>query len=216
MKKIPYRTIALFLFVSLLIIVPFCIWGERIDQWAETIINEGQTHPLYTGVILALLLASDIVLPVPSCFASAACGLTLGFLYGTAASFAGMTLSCLAGYTLGRLCTPLAKKMLGDSETEQLQEFQKKYGIWLVLALRPVPILAEASILFSGIARQPFTKTMLIATIGNLVVSAIYAAIGAFGEMRESTITAFVVSALLSGVMMLVTRKRVNAGVREL
>jgi len=206
MKKIPYRTTALLLFVSLLIIVPYCIWGERIDQWAETLIEEGRSHPLYTGSILSLLLASDIILPVPSCFASAACGLTLGFVYGTAASFVGMSLSCLAGYALGRLGTPAAKRMLGEKESEQLRSFQKKYGIWLVLALRPVPVLAEASILFSGIARQPFGKTMAIATLGNLTVSALYAAVGAYGEMKESTITAFIVSALLAGIMMLTAR----------
>ena len=212
MKKIPYRTIALFLLVSALIIIPFCIWGAKIDQWAGAIIEEGRAHPFYTGSILSLLLASDVVLPVPSCLASAACGLTLGFVYGTAASFVGMTLSCLAGYALGRLCTPAAKKMLGEAESAQLQKFQERYGIWLVLALRPVPILAEASILFSGIARQPFAKTMAIASLGNLLVSGIYAAVGAWGEMRESTITAFVISALLSAIMMLATRKVKGVG----
>jgi len=207
MKNIPYRTIALFLIISLLIIIPFCIWGERIDQWADTIIKEGQTHLFYTGCILSLLLASDIILPVPSCFASAACGLMLGFVYGTAASFIGMTVSCLAGYALGRLCTPAAKKMLGKSETVQLERFQEKYGIWLVLALRPVPVLAEASILFSGISCQPFAKTMAIASLGNLLVSGIYAAVGAYGDMKESTITAFISSGLIAGIMMLTARQ---------
>jgi len=197
--------------VSLLIIIPFCIWGEKIDQWSETLIEQGRHHPFQTGGILALLLASDIVLPVPSCFASAACGLVLGFAYGTAASFIGMTLCCLGGYALGRLCTPAAKKMLGANESERLKEFEKKYGIWLILALRPVPILAEASILFSGITRQPFMKTILIASIGNLAVSAIYAGVGALGETKQSTITAFIVSALLSAVMMLLTRKKNSA-----
>lgn len=206
MKKVPYRTIALFLAVALLIIVPYCIWGARMDGWAESLIKEGQAHPFTTGTILALLLASDIILPIPSCLASAACGLTLGFVYGTLASWIGMSLCCLFGYALGRLATSSAKKMLGEQESTQLKSFQKKYGLWLVLALRPVPILAEASILFSGIARLHFGKTMAVATLGNLAVSALYAAVGACGEMRERTITAFVISALLAGAMMLLAK----------
>jgi len=209
MKKIPYRTAVLFLIVALLIIVPYCIWAERLDQWAGALIAEGRSHPLLTGAILALLLASDIILPVPSCFVSTACGVTLGFVYGTAASLAGMTFSTLAGYALGRLATPAAQSMLGSTESEQLSAFQKKFGLWLVLALRPVPVLAEASILFSGISRQPFGKTMAVATLGNLSVSALYAAVGAYGG-RESTVTAFILSALLAGIMMLIARKNMK------
>ena len=209
--KLPIRTILLFILVSLLIIIPFCIWGERIDEWTGELIEEGKNHPFYTGSILGGLLASDIVLPVPSCIVSTACGLTLGFVKGTLVSFAGMTISCLGGYALGRLFTPAAEKMLGKSEAERMHLFHKKYGIWLVLAMRPVPVLAEASMLFAGIARQHFGRTMVIATVGNLVVSAIYAAVGAFGEAKESTVTAFTVSVLLSGVMMLVSKKRYRA-----
>ncbi|MDA3925621.1 MAG: VTT domain-containing protein [Kiritimatiellae bacterium] len=212
MKKIPYRTIALLIFVTLLIIVPFCIWGDSIDAWTGKLIKEGKNHPFYTGSILGGLLASDIVLPVPSCIVSTACGLTLGFVKGSLVSFGGMTVSCLGGYALGRLFTPAAEKMLGKSESERMRLFHKKYGIWLVLAMRPVPVLAEASMLFAGIARQHFGRTMIIATIGNLVVSGIYAAVGAYGEAKESTVTAFTVSVLLSGIMMLVSRKRVSKG----
>lgn len=181
-----------------------------MEQWAGALIAEGRSHPLSTGTILALLLASDIILPVPSCFASAACGLTLGFAYGTLASFAGMTLSTLAGYALGRLATPAAQSMLGETESAQLRAFQKKFGLWLVLALRPVPVLAEASILFSGISRQPFGRTMAVATLGNLAVSALYAAVGAYGEMKESTLSAFILSALLAGIMMLIAGKNMK------
>ena len=208
--KLPIRTILLFIFVSLLIIVPFCIWGGRIDEWTGRLIEEGRNHPFYTGSILGGLLASDIVLPVPSCIVSTACGLTLGFIKGTLVSFVGMTISCLGGYALGRISTPAARKMLGESEAERMHRFHEKYGIWLVLAMRPVPVLAEASLLFAGIARQHFVRTMIIATLGNLVVSGIYAAVGAFGEMKESTITAFTVSVLLSGVMMLVSKGRAS------
>ena len=206
--KLPIRTILLFILVSLLIIIPFCIWGEQVDEWTGKLIEEGKNHPFYTGSILAGLLASDIVLPIPSCIVSTACGLTLGFVKGTLTSFLGMSISCLGGYALGRLFTPAAAKMLGREETARLTVFQEKYGRWLVLAMRPVPVLAEASLLFAGISRQHFVSTMIIASIGNLIVSGIYAAVGAFGETKESTVTAFTISVLLSGIMMLVSRRR--------
>ncbi|MFO7936997.1 MAG: hypothetical protein R6V06_05240, partial [Kiritimatiellia bacterium] len=121
--KFPIRTILLFIFVSLLIIIPFCIWGESIDEWTGGIIKTGRRHPLYAGIILSALLASDILLPVPSCIVSTACGMILGFIYGTLASFMGMSVSCLAGYFTGRLCTPAAQKLLGENESEQMRIF---------------------------------------------------------------------------------------------
>ncbi len=208
MKKLPFKIITLFIIVTLLIILPFLIWGGTIESWTAALIREGQTSPLRTGLILAAVLASDVIMPVPSCIASTACGLTLGLLRGTLASFAGMSISCLAGYALGRLFTPAATRMLGKEESEKLGEFQRHYGIWLVLSMRPVPVLAEASMLFVGITREPFGRTMAVASLGNLVVSLIYAAVGAFGRLQESTVTAFAVSVLLSGCLMLVSRRQ--------
>ncbi|MDR2849942.1 MAG: VTT domain-containing protein [Verrucomicrobiota bacterium] len=189
--------------VLLLVIVPFIVFGGAVNLWTERLIAQAGARPLLTGALLALLLASDIVMPVPSSLVSTACGLTLGFWWGTCASFAGMTLTALAGYAIGRYASERAGRFIGAGEFALLQAFHRRHGVWLLLALRPVPVMAEASVVFSGVSRQPFWPVAAVTTLGNLAVSAVYAAIGVWGALSDSFIPAFLASMGLSGVMLL-------------
>ena len=60
----------LFLVVSALVIVPFLIWGETVSGWFERQMAVASEHPLRSAGVLYGLLASDILLPVPSSLAS--------------------------------------------------------------------------------------------------------------------------------------------------
>ena len=61
---------------------------------------------------------------------------------------------------------------------------------WWLLLLRPVPVLAEASVLFAGIARLPPGRAALELLMGNAVVSAVYAGVGAWGRTTDSMLPA--------------------------
>lgn len=200
MNRIPYKTLSLTVLTALAIIVPFCIWGDGINAWTERLLNQSGAHPMTTGLALVLLLASDIVLPVPSSLVSTACGMAFGFFGGAATSFAGMTVSAAIGYAIGRYASNAAGKLIGESETETLRTFHARNGVWLLLALRAVPALAEASVLFSGLARMPFGRTAAATTLGNAAVSLTYAAVGAWGRHADSFIPAFGVSILISAL----------------
>ncbi len=206
--KIPLRTILLFSMVTFCVIIPFIIWGGEIDRWTMHLIKEGDTHPVRTGLILAALLASDIIMPIPSSIASTACGLILGFAYGTLTSFVGMSISTAAGYLIGRFAAPLAVRILGEGENAALKSFHRRHGLWMLLAMRPVPVMAEASVIFAGLARMPPGGVMKATILGNLLVSTLYAAVGSFGRLQSSTFTAFALAVLLSAVMMLVSRAK--------
>jgi uncharacterized membrane protein YdjX (TVP38/TMEM64 family) len=126
-----------------------------------------------------------------------------------------MTLSSTAGHLLGRYASDLAFRLIGKSEGERLKDFHARQGIWLLLALRPVPVLAEASVLFSGVTRQPFLPTLAVTSLGNAAVSLVYAAVGAWGRTSDSFLPAFGVSVLVSGVFfMRLNRARVTGGAR--
>jgi uncharacterized membrane protein YdjX (TVP38/TMEM64 family) len=207
MKTFPIRTVFLLTLVLLAIIVPFCLFGASVDAWTDRLIAQATTHRFTTGALLTALLAVDIVMPVPSSLVSTACGLTLGFLAGTLASFFGMTLSAVAGYFMGRYAAVPVEKLIGNDELCMLKTFNARHGIWVLLALRPVPVLAEASMLFSGLARQPLPQVLAVTALGNLAVSAVYAAVGVWGRLNHSFLMAFGASVLLSGLLMLWLRR---------
>ncbi len=200
MKRIfPWRTLCLLLSVVAVILVTFFLWEEDIDAWLRNAIAHTEGNRLWIGAILYLVLSSDIFLPIPSCMASTLCGMLLGPGWGFLVSFLAMDTTCLIGYGIGRGSAPLARKCLGEGETELLTEIHRKGGGWLVLGLRPVPILAEASLIFAGLAKMPAGRAALFAAVGNAAVSAIYAFIGAFFRTQEEhTGLAFAVCALLS------------------
>ena len=66
MRAIARRTIAVVLLAAA-IIVPFLIWGEKLDALVPELVDSKIAKPIL-GAIVALLLASDIVLPIPSSF----------------------------------------------------------------------------------------------------------------------------------------------------
>jgi hypothetical protein len=58
------------------------------------------------------------------------------------------------------------------------------------------------------VARQPFLHVIGIASLGNLTVSAVYAAIGTWGKVTDSFFPAFGAAIAVSGILMLVCKKR--------
>ena len=200
-SKIPYRTLLLLVAVLLAIIIPFLLCGDAINAWTDRLIARAETNRFMTGLLLTLLLASDIVVPVPSSLVSTACGMALGFVGGTCASFAGMSATTVAGYLIGRYASAPAEQLIGKNEVALLQAFHRRHGVWLLLAMRPVPVLAEASVVFSGLSRLAFPRMLAVASLGNLAVSAVYAAVGVWGKLSDSFIPAFAASMALSGLL---------------
>ena len=204
----PWRTLGLLAAVLVAVIVPFLLFGASVNAWADRLIAQAESHRLAAGALLTLLLASDILVPVPSSLVSTACGMALGWGLGTCASFVGMTLTSVAGYLLGRYASAPAERLIGAGDAAFLRRFHARHGLWLLLALRPVPVLAEASVVFAGLSRQPWLPVLAVAAGGNLAVSAVYAAVGVWGTLSDSFLPAFGASMGLSGVLLLWVRVR--------
>lgn len=208
MRHPPYRTTLLFLFVAVVIIVPFCLWDGDITGWFNKQMEVASQHRGRAALVLFGLLASDIVLPVPSSLASTCCGMVLGFAPGFLVSFMAMNVSAALGYGLGRFCSGYARKAIGTRDMEMLEAFEQRGGRGWLLLLRPVPVLAEASVLFSGIGRQPMARAAGEVLLGNAVVSAVYAAVGAWGKTSDSMLPAFAATITVSGVCILIARRK--------
>ncbi len=208
LTDLSIRTILLFLFVAGVVIVSFVLWGEAMDAWLKAFVAQNETQRVALALIFFGLLALDIVLPTPSSLISTACGLYLGFLGGFLCSFGAMCVSAALGYGLGYYGSGLAEKLIGAKDLKQLQYLQAKGGAWILLGLRAVPILAEASLVFAGIGRYPLKQTILQVLLGNAIVSGIYAAMGAVSRTATDSATpAFLGTLALSAIVVLISRR---------
>lgn len=200
------RTLWLVLAVGLAIIIPFLLWGEAIEAWFGALAADASRRAAL-GWALFGLLALDIVLPVPSSLASTLCGVVFGLWGGFAISFGAMTVSAALGYAIGRLFAGWARRLIGARENALLRLFLRRHGPPALIALRTVPVLAEASVLFAGLGRMRPWRAAWPLLAGNAAVSLIYALVGAWGHRADAMLPAFLGSLALSGLFWLAARR---------
>ncbi len=185
------------------IFTPFLIWEDAILAWTTSFISQ-PGNAVSVAASVATLLAADIVLPIPSSLLSTAAGALLGFLPGALTSWVGMTVGSLAGYALG---ASSSSRWLSAADRERLEAARSKYGDWIVIVFRPMPVLAEASCLFAGASAMPFRRFTLLAALANLGISLAYAAAGAFAASKESFLLAFAGAVSIPAIAMLLSRR---------
>ena len=173
------------------ILVPFIALEGTVHEAFNDAV-QAELHPVWLAGLIALLLASDLVLPVPSSVASTAAGAALGFEAGTLTIWVGMSLGCLIGYWLGAFASTLGvRRLLGKEELEKAQRLVCRYGVMALVITRAVPVLAEASVIVAGLTRVPLRSFLIVTGLANLGVSAVYAGVGAFASAIDSFLLAF-------------------------
>lgn len=202
------REIIKFSLISFIIIITFLLWGNQINELFDKFLEqakEEQNRGLVRN-ILFFTLASDILLPIPSSLASTLCGHYLGFLEGFWVSFMAMNISSFIGYFIGRFFKAIAMKLLKQEEMNTLDKSNESKGVCWILALRPVPVLAEASILYAGIKKLSFKSVAWGLLLGNATVSAIYAFLGTYTAKEAGVAAAFIGVIIVSGIFWILAK----------
>ena len=102
-----------------LILIPFALWEEPINAWSARLLTPAAGRAT-VALLVVLLLASDVVLPIPSSFVSAGAVALLGAWQGGLTIALGMTVAAWLGYGIGRFGgEPLARRMAGPAELER-------------------------------------------------------------------------------------------------
>jgi uncharacterized membrane protein YdjX (TVP38/TMEM64 family) len=193
--------------VLLVPVIPFVIVGEQSERWVVENLLTGSY--LAGGSVPALLavvavLASDILLPVPSSGVMTYTGAALGWLAGSAICFVGLMLSCLIGYLLGRYFgLPLVRRFVSENELQEMAQRLEKPGLWVVAGFRGVPVLAEASVLVAGVGRMTQRSFWIAVTVANLCIALIYNALGHYARDAEWLAYALVISIVLPLMLLL-------------
>jgi uncharacterized membrane protein YdjX (TVP38/TMEM64 family) len=192
-----FRSLPVVLIVLAAPIIPFVLMGGSIDAWFARW-SAAQPDRLSSALVVIGLLATDIFLPVPASLVSTFGGGQLGWLLGTAASWAGMTIGAVAGFALARWCgAPLARRFSHAASLERTQALGERYGPGVIIITRGIPLLAEASVLLLGVERLPWRKFLPPLMLSNLGLSLVYASFGDLAQQYNSTPLALAVSILL-------------------
>lgn len=201
------------LLLAALILVPFALFNDRLSALAGVWLASDRSDWSVAWAVVALL-AVDVALPVPSSLVSAAAGLALGFWLATAAIWTGMTAGCVIGYLFGSRTAAAAARFVGPAGMTRARGAWTRFGDYAIVLCRPVPVLAEASVVFAGIVGRPFRPFLAIAAGSNLGVAMGYAAIGAFAMRIDSFLLAFAGSLLVPALALAASRLWLRASDR--
>ncbi len=172
------RATLLWIVLFAAIIVPFLIWGERFEAYGASLLK-GATPTAALALTLVALLAGDLVLPVPSSLLAVGTGAVFGIAGGTALITLGLSIGAWVGYEVGRSAGQAGiARWVDDVQRERLEAFAAKRGLGLLVGLRAVPVLAEASVVVAGSSGMPRGRVLLSTTLANLVIAMIYAVAG--------------------------------------
>lgn len=188
------------------VIVPFLLFGGAFTAFAEWLTRGTLPLRVLVPAVIALL-ALDVFLPVPSSLVSAGAGALMGFWGGTLTIWLGMTAGCIVGYAAGARMANRARQFVGDADLRRAEQLLDRHGMWALAACRAVPVLAEASVVFSGLARSRLRPFLLVSSLSNLAIAATYSAVGHYALQVDSFLLAFLGALTLPALGMFVAKR---------
>jgi uncharacterized membrane protein YdjX (TVP38/TMEM64 family) len=193
------RWALLWLIIVGVVLLPFLFFEEQFNAFAANV-TSGAVSPTLAATAIAALLAFDVLLPVPSSIVSTAAGVLLGFAPGTAIVWSGMMAGCLVAYALGARASRAAQRLVGVESIDRARALAARYGDWTIVICRPVPVLAEATVIVAGLVGAPMRRFLALTAMANFGIAAGYAAVGAFAMRVDSFVVAFVGALLIPAV----------------
>jgi uncharacterized membrane protein YdjX (TVP38/TMEM64 family) len=186
----------LWLIVVAIVLIPFFLFEEQFNALAAQVTSGAMSRAVAAAAIVGLL-TFDVLLPVPSSIVSTGAGVLLGFAAGTAVVWAGMMTGVVVAYAFGARASGAARRLVGEQSLERARTLAARYGDWAIVICRPVPVLAEATVVVAGLVRASLRRILIITAAANLGIAAGYAAVGAFAMRVDSFVIAFVGALLI-------------------
>ncbi|MEX0977905.1 MAG: VTT domain-containing protein [Pirellulales bacterium] len=190
----PLLVVGLALLVPIVPFLGFGPWLEgRIEAWLDP-----PPPPAAVALGTVALLSTDVLLPIPSSVVSTVAGAQLGIALATLASWLGMTLGAVVGFSLAKsFGRGVAAWLSSADDLDGLDTMACRYGTWVLIVTRALPILAEAAVLLMGAARLPWRRFLPAIMLSNLGIALVYAILGHLARDRGQLIWAIAVSIAL-------------------
>lgn len=187
------------------ILVPFALWDGPLQEFSRGALQE--TSATLRSLVVVGLLTADILLPIPSSVVMVGAAIALPTTLAFASCFAGLMLGCALGYGMGRwLGEPLLARMAGTERRAALSAWFARHGVAVIAVCRPIPMLAELSIVMAGSARAPLFPFLVTCVAANAAVAGIYVALGSQVSDIWTFLAAFAASCLVPALGWLMLR----------
>lgn len=185
--------------------IPFLLLGWWLEPAIESLARSAAAmQPWQSVSVIIFGLAIDIFLPVPSSVLLTFAGQSLGAWQGTLVGWVGLNLSAAIGFWTSRKFGPwVMGRFSSTAAVEDVQQLNRWSVWWTLIACRPLPILAEASVLLAGVNRVPLMQFWLPVLLANLIIAVAYSWLGEFSSKNDWFISAVIVSMVLP--MMFIT-----------
>lgn len=158
--------------------LPFILFDGDFGRIAEQVITRETPYAAVVAIGIVLLVA-DLFLVIPSGLIIALMAGLIGSVSAAITGAAGLSLACALGYWIG--------KSVGDDfsdDADEKREFGyvtgllRRYGLVMLAAFRPIPLLGEVSVIAAGALGLPAKAVLATTTLANAGVASLYAAIG--------------------------------------
>ena len=203
-SPIPVKRICLLIGLAVLVPgLPFLLLGEKFEKNLTAALPA--EWPLeWTAAAVIGVLSADIVLPVPSSAVATLAGTVLGFTGGVLAIWLGLTIGVVVGFALARSgAASLLPRLAKESDQRDLKEWGARHGVWLLLITRPLPLIAEATVVLFGLLQLGWRPFLFAVVISNLAIAIVYAWIGVMAVQGEWVHLAIIGSAVIPLLMTL-------------
>jgi uncharacterized membrane protein YdjX (TVP38/TMEM64 family) len=147
------------------------------------------------AVLIAVLLASDIVLPVPSSLVMILSGAAFGVGWGSVIALIGSIGGEWLGFELargyGRRAT---RRIVGDEEVERLSGMFARHGAAAVVVTRALPVVMETMSVVAGLSAMKRGTFLTASLVGTVPIVVVYAWAGAASREAGSIIPAAIIA----------------------
>ena len=164
-----------------------------------------ETKSISTAVVGVALLTLDVFLPVPSSLIMIANGALFGIALGSLLSLVGNLNAALIGFFIGRRGGgALLDQFISRSQRAQANRLLEKWGLLAIIVTRPIPLLAETTVIMAGTSQISWQRMALASLAGALPASLLYALTGATAASFNNSLLTFGLVLLIAGGFWLV------------
>lgn len=158
--------------------LPYIFFDGDFTRLVEGAMIEDTPRTAVAAIGIALLIA-DLFLVIPSGLVIALMAALLGGVAGAVAGTVGLSLACVLGFWIGK---SVAKDFSEDA-TEQRQfnyvsGLIRRHGVTILAACRPIPVLAELSVIAAGALGLSMRSVLMTTLLANVGIASVYAGLG--------------------------------------
>ena len=186
--------------VLMIPLIPFLLLGHWLEPLIESQISDVSTAetPWWAALLIVSGLTIDILLPIPSSALLVLSGRCFGGWGGAAIGWLGLNLSAAVGFWISRrFGQPVVERFSSRADVDDFELIDAATGWWSLVACRPLPILAEASVIFAGLSDMRARRFWPPIIFANGIIALLYGMLGDYAGRQKWFTTAVIASMVL-------------------